>query len=59
MMAYKIVDRTIDLKELEKSVKNKFRWSWLEEKDSNGDYLSEYIRKIDEPMFLLVFAQII
>jgi hypothetical protein len=42
---YTIVDRSI--KAIERSVKNKFKWSWLEEKDEHGDYLSLYIRKID------------
>ena len=27
--------------------KNKWNWSWLEEKDVNGDFISDYIRKID------------
>ncbi|XP_041465527.1 uncharacterized protein LOC121416126 isoform X2 [Lytechinus variegatus] len=34
------------VRDLEEGVKNKWRWSWLEIKDENGDYLSEYIRKI-------------
>ena len=42
------VDRTSDLKEIEKGVKNKFKWSWLEEKDDNGDFLSGYIRKLQD-----------
>ena len=27
--------------------KNKWNWSWLEEKDINGGYMLEYIRRID------------
>ena len=37
------------VRDLEEGVKNKWRWSWLEIKDENGDYLSEYIRKIRQP----------
>jgi hypothetical protein len=48
-MPFKIIDRTADLATLERPIKNKFKWSWLEEKDVHGDFLSDYIRKIDEP----------
>ena len=27
--------------------KNKWNWSWLEEKDINGGFMLEYIRRID------------
>jgi hypothetical protein len=33
----------VDIKAIERSVKNKFKWSWLEEKDEHRDYLSLYI----------------
>ena len=39
----------IYLKTLESSVKNKFKWIWLEGKDKNGQFYSEYLRKIKEP----------
>jgi len=38
----------LQLRALEKSVKNRFKWVWLEEKDVEGNYLSDYIRKIDK-----------
>ena len=38
-----------NLKEIDLGIKNCFRWGWLEEKDSNGHYLSDYIRKINIP----------
>ena len=38
-----------DLKQLEGHLKNKFRWAWLQEKDSNNDFYSDYIRKINVP----------
>ncbi len=42
------VDRkTADLKEIEAGVKNKFRWNWLEEKDADGHFLSDNIRKLN------------
>ena len=28
-------------------LKNKFKWEWLTEKDTHGDFLSSDIRKID------------
>ena len=37
-----------NLKELDKGIKNCFRWAWLEEKD-NGQFMSDYIRKINIP----------
>ena len=43
------VSKSTDLKKLESSVKNKFRWDWLEEKDEHGEMLSCYVRKIDKP----------
>ena len=46
---WKEVQRGANLKEIEKGVKNVFRWSWLEEKDGNDCYLSDYLRKIDLP----------
>ena len=41
------VDRKMNVKEIDKGVKNKFNWKWLESKDGNGDFLSSYIRKIN------------
>jgi hypothetical protein len=46
MMAYKIIDRTADLNALERDVKNKFQWSWLEEKDAIYWYLPKWIGNI-------------
>ena len=39
-------------------IRNKFRWQWLEEKDWNGDYLSDYERKRSKPglAFCLFFC---
>ena len=40
-----------DIKIIDKCVRNKFNWMWLEEKDANGDFLSDYIRKLKDPGF--------
>lgn len=47
----KFVNRSgrVNIKEIDKVVKNKFNWSWMEEKDCNNEHLSEYIRKLNEP----------
>ena len=39
----------IYLKTLEKNVKNKFKWVWLEGKDKNETFYSDYLRKLKEP----------
>ena len=46
------VDRTANLNDLEKGIRNKFRWQWLDEKDCNSDYLSDYVRKLSKPGFV-------
>lgn len=51
-MALDFIERKgseLQLKTLEKEVKNKFKWSWLEEKDELGNFFSAYIRKIKDP----------
>ena len=45
---YRFVDRDHDTrKTYDARVKNKFKWEWLTEKDTHGDFLSSDIRKID------------
>ena len=45
---YRFVDRENDTrKTYDARVKNKFKWVWLTEKDTHGDFLSSDIRKID------------
>ena len=47
-MKYNIVKRDdSEASSIDKGIKNKFCWSWLEEKDANGMFLSEWVRKID------------
>ena len=43
------VDRKANVRDIDKDVKNKFRWVWLESKDDAGHFLSDYIRKLDLP----------
>ena len=49
MPSYKIIERSDDLEKIEKEIKNKWKLVWCEEKDGNGDFLSEFVRKIDKP----------
>ena len=48
-MSSKVIERTDDIKALEANVKKKWNWSWMEDKDNDGDFMSEYIRKINQP----------
>ena len=49
---YRFVDRDDDTrKSYYARVKNKFKWEWLTEKDTHGDFLSSDIRKIDANRF--------
>ncbi len=48
MSDFVALERGDDLK-CEKGIKNKFKWSWLEETDRNGDFLSQYVRKTHKP----------
>ena len=47
-VTYKIIYRSKseDARKIDASCKNKWNWSWLEEKDEHGDYLSSYVREI-------------
>jgi hypothetical protein len=38
----------VELQKLEAGIKNKFKWSWLEEKDVHGEYISTYVRKLND-----------
>ena len=44
---YRVVLTSENAKKIDEKVKNKWNWAWLQEKDVNGDYLSDYMRKID------------
>ena len=48
-VTYKIINRSEseDARKINAAFKNKWKWSWLEERDENGDYLSSYVRKIN------------
>ena len=40
------VERHDNVAEIYKSVKNKFKWAWLEEKDEDGYFYSDYVRRL-------------
>ena len=42
MMAEQMVEHKGYLKRIGNGIKNKSQWQWLEEKDCNGDHLSDY-----------------
>lgn len=44
-----IVPHGQDLSTIELSVKNKFRWDWLDENDINGDRVGAWGVKITKP----------
>jgi hypothetical protein len=44
-----VLSRSANIKEVDRGVKNEFNWKWLEETDENGDFLSDYVRKINQP----------
>ena len=49
---YRILTRSEpvrNLKELDINVRNRWKWGWLNKKHGNGDYLSQYVKKIDQP----------
>ena len=57
-MSFKIVERNVRLyarNHIEKDVKNKWVWNWLLEKDVNGDFLSDCVRKIWPPGVAIPF----
>ena len=41
------VNRSDNVNAIDSGVKNRFRWQWLESKDDAGQFLSDYIRKLD------------
>ena len=43
------VNNRRDMPDLEEGIKNKFKFEWLTLKDINGDFLSDYIRKVVDP----------
>ena len=39
------------ISKIDKDIKNKFKWHWLEEKDGNGMYLSEWLKVPQKSIF--------
>lgn len=44
-----IVDRTdgINVREIDDACRDKWKWEWLEMSDDTGNFLSDYIRKLN------------
>ena len=59
-VTYKIINRreSKDARKIDATCKNKWKWSWLEEKDVNGNYLSAYVRKLMLMVHRFVFIVI-
>ena len=51
-VTYKIINRSEseDAGKTDATCKNKWKWSWLEEKDEHGDYLSSYYIYCNKPL---------
>ena len=39
-------DRKTDIKEIDNGIRKKNKLTWLEEKDQDGYFLSDYVRKL-------------
>ena len=48
-MPYLSKEQTSKLDDVEKGVRNKWRWEWLQEKDAKGEPFESWVRKIDSP----------
>lgn len=48
-MAFNQVSRNggAEISSIDKGVKNQFKWNWLENKDANEMFLSDWVRKVD------------
>ena len=45
----KIIDHGKDVSELEKGIRNSFKWFWLDQECSGGKKFGTWCKKIDEP----------
>ena len=36
-------DRTVNISDIDTNIRNKFKYEWFTEKDSNNDFYSEYL----------------
>ena len=52
-MDTKAVDRGANINEIDATVRNKFRWEWLSDQDPNGDFYSDYVRKIGKAGYVV------
>lgn len=48
-MPYLTKDQVSELEKVEKGVRNRWRWDWIEEKDSEGKKFRSWVEKMDAP----------
>ena len=42
-----IVDRSADVRKIDATCRDKFKWEWLEDLDDDGVYYSDYVKKLN------------
>ena len=42
-----ILDRSADVRKIDASVRDKFKWEWLEAKNDSGNFFSDYMQKLN------------
>ena len=52
------VDRKANVKEIDKDIKNKFRWDWLEARDDDGSLIHLVKRNVSFATILLNTSQL-
>ena len=43
-----LVDRSADVRQIDATVRDKFKWEWRESKDDKGFFFSDYVRKFEQ-----------
>ena len=42
-----IVDRSVNVRKIDATCRDKFKWEWLEDLDDDGVYYSDYVKKLN------------
>ena len=42
-----IVDRSADVRKIDATCRDKFKWEWLEDLDDDGVYYLDYVKKLN------------
>ena len=45
-------DGCVSVGDIDKSIRNKFVWAWIDKKDESGEFFLDYVRKLTEPGML-------